>query len=675
MSDTTPHKQSGASAGKPKKSATEKSMSKKEVPKKSTPQKNVPQKGSPNKRPPTVSAEKPKKDTAKKNTSEKSMSKEQQPAASVKKQKSNVPAKNVPKKEQPVIRTKELTSKKEQPAMPAKSPTATPKKAPQDKPVQPLVVATEHDLQERAQPQKLVLPIDIARRRLTWALLTILGILIAGGIVLFMYIYNAARPAVFAIKPQAASNEFIRSIYSGGGVDLSSPNDVAVAANGDVYVADTDNARIVVFDAKGDFLRQFGQADSKEKTGTTSGEKATQTSAVSGLVSPTSIAVGSNDQVYVIDSGLGELVIYTTSGEFVRELGFKEESPIGVSFTQVRGKTGRIVVTTKSGVAIADADGNFNFAYINWGSKTGQMDNPSMALLTFSKETTDTLYVCDTMNYRIQALTNIETSPTTKWVYGAPLPVKDPLQYQGKSRKFGLPVGLTLTRNGELVVVDGLSSELIVLDAQTGRYLRTISSVGNNDGQLFYPVGIASAKERLYVADKYNDRVEVFSDIAGKAAPRAPTVSSGARFNPAWLLIIPLLVIVISLVRQMFIRTPRYTLDMRFIEQVSGDKDCCDLLLQLHKVRIPLQYEIIAQRRLPEELLLNIIVSDEATLDTLLDGDPNLSEFQAAAIQTAAGMGHRDYFLVGDPDVAAHPAVAKLQKILPKDFFNLSRRA
>ncbi|MCL2654960.1 MAG: NHL repeat-containing protein [Coriobacteriia bacterium] len=536
------------------------------------------------------------------------------------------------------------------------------------------VAPTERDLQAPVHARELVLPIEVARRRLTWALLTTLGVLIAAGMFLFLYIYNAARPAVFSAQAPVASNQFIRSIYHGDKLDLSEPNDVAVAANGDLYVADTGNARIAVFDAQGNFLRQFAKGDPARAAKNAQTDKKKPLSAASGLISPTSIAVGSNNQVYVVDSALNELVIYMTDGTLVKEVKFKEESPIGVSFAQVRAADGRIVVTTKSGIAIANADGKFMFAYLNWGSKLGQMDNPASALLTFSHETTSTLYVCDTLNYRIQALTDIETSPTVSWTYGAALPVKNALQYNGASRKFGLPVSLALTANGDLVVVDGLSGELIVLDAHTGGYLRTVTSMGNEDGQLYYPVGVAASQEQIYVADKYNDRIEIFSDTVSKNES-PPPVRGGLKFDPAWLLVIPLLLMAVALLRQVFLRTPRYTLDMRFIEQVAADEDCRELLLQLRKVRVPLQLEVIAQRKLPDDVQLDVVVGDPVALDALQDEDPQLSELEAAAIQVAAHTGRRDYFLVGDPHVAAHSMVAKVQQVTPKEFFTLAKRA
>ncbi len=494
----------------------------------------------------------------------------------------------------------------------------------------------------------MVLPSDITRRRLTWVMLTILGVLIAGALLIITWIYNTARPPVFDAPPPAAPNRFVRSIYQASGVDLLLPNDVAVATNGEVYVADTGNARIAVFDTSGAYLREFGPG--------------------TGLVAPTSIAVGP-DRVYVIDSAVRKLLIYTHTGTLEKTVGFKEEAPIGVSYAPLKGKKGRVVVTTKSGVAIADASGAFSFAWISWGSAPTRMDNPAKALLTFSQDATSTLYICDTLNYRVQALDSIETSPVVKWDYGSPLPAAEALQYQGPSRKFGLPTGLALTSNDELVVVDGLSSELIVLNARTGKYLRTISSVGNNDGQLYYPVGVAAAKGQIFVADKYNNRVEVFVDAA--PLKNLPAPKSVRRLNLAWLFILPLLVILGSLLRQLFLRSPRYALDMSFIEQVSEDEDGLALLSQLRRIRIPLQIEPYAVQHLPADLRIDAVAIDEADLDELQDDEPDLDEFAAAAVLVAARSGPSDYFLVGDDAAARSARVIRAQTICPKDFFAL----
>lgn len=487
-----------------------------------------------------------------------------------------------------------------------------------------------------------VFPADVTRRRITWLLVVILGALVAGAVLLATYIYQTARPPVFSAAPPVATDRFVRSLYSAGGVDLSLPNDVAVAANGDLYVADTGNARIVVFDRAGKFLRQFG-----------------------GIVSPTSIAVGP-DRVYIIDSAMKRLVIYSLDGKLDKQVTFKEEAPIGVSYTALRPREGRVVVTTKSGVAIGDIDGNFSFAWIHWGSAPTQMDNPALALLTFSDEATSTLYVCDTLNYRVQALTGIETSPTVKWVYGAPLPPTEALRSAGASRKFGLPSGMALLGDGELVVVDGLSSELVVLNARTGAYERTISGMGSADGQLYFPLGVAAGRGEIFVADKYNDRITV---LRAAASPKpAPKPRATSRFNPLWLLIVPGLLIAGALVRLLLIRRPRYTLDADFIEALADDPDAGALLITLRRVQIPLQIEPLALRSLPAGLRLISCVAAEASVAAFCDKDPELDELAAAALVVAARGRVRDYFLVGDERARTLAQETRCQVITPEDF-------
>ncbi len=480
------------------------------------------------------------------------------------------------------------------------------------------------------------LPLAIIRKRITWLLIAILGVLLLGALFLFSYLYNASSTPRFDVPSQARPNAFIRSIYRGGTVDLNHPSDVATSPEGELYVADTNNQRIAVFSHTGEFLRAFGNS-----TPTATSQE--QTAAAQTLVSPTSIAVSDTDRVYVIDSARQRLLIYDTTGAFLKEVAFDEEAPLGVTYAAAAtaGK-GRVVVTTKSGFAIGDADGNFTFADMNWGSKPAQFDNPTEALLTFSQDATGTLYVCDSLNYRIQALTTIDTSPTPSWTYGTPLPTQDALQYQETDRKFGLPVSMALVSNNELFVVDGLSSEVIVLNAKTGAYLRTIASVGGEDGQLYYPAGIATANNELYVADKYNDRIEVFST---KATAAVPPQSRPTHFDPLWLSLIPLLLILVALVRQFFIRMPRCVLDLELLEVIKDDEAASDFLVDLRRVSIPLEIEPMARAVLPLKLAVDIELPNEQEADAFKAEHPALDEFEAAAYLAATHLGRRGILL------------------------------
>jgi 6-bladed beta-propeller len=85
---------------------------------------------------------------------------------------------------------------------------------------------------------------------------------------------------------------------------MNQPNDVAFAANGDIYVSDGyGNDRVVVFDKNGKFLRAWG------KLGARPGE----------FSQPHSIALDSRGRVYVADRNNARIQIFDSTGKFVAE--------------------------------------------------------------------------------------------------------------------------------------------------------------------------------------------------------------------------------------------------------------------------------------------------------------------------------------------------------------------
>jgi hypothetical protein len=85
---------------------------------------------------------------------------------------------------------------------------------------------------------------------------------------------------------------------------LNKPTDMAVAANGDVYVSDGyGNARVVVFDKYGKYLREWGELGHKP-----------------GMFSiPHAIALDSKGRVYVADRNNVRVQIFDPQGRFLAE--------------------------------------------------------------------------------------------------------------------------------------------------------------------------------------------------------------------------------------------------------------------------------------------------------------------------------------------------------------------
>jgi streptogramin lyase len=85
---------------------------------------------------------------------------------------------------------------------------------------------------------------------------------------------------------------------------MNQPNDVAFAANGDLYISDGyGNDRVVVFDKNGKFVRAWG------KLGTAPGE----------FSQPHSIALDSKGRVYVADRNNARIQVFDSKGKFLTE--------------------------------------------------------------------------------------------------------------------------------------------------------------------------------------------------------------------------------------------------------------------------------------------------------------------------------------------------------------------
>ena len=87
--------------------------------------------------------------------------------------------------------------------------------------------------------------------------------------------------------------------------NFSKPTNVAVNKDGDLYVADTLNDRVEVFDADGQFIREFG------KNGDGLGD----------FARPKGIAIDSDGHVWVADAMLNRLQVFTATGQVLMGFG------------------------------------------------------------------------------------------------------------------------------------------------------------------------------------------------------------------------------------------------------------------------------------------------------------------------------------------------------------------
>lgn len=327
------------------------------------------------------------------------------------------------------------------------------------------------------------------------------------------------------------SRNYLFSIYGFEGDLLRRPSSVAVGPNGDIYVADTGKKRIVVFDKSGNFRSTYGDF----------GEGPLQ------VWEPLGIAVAQDGRSYVIDKQKKKIVVYDVNHKAVKSIA-TPEYPLSA-----RVANGSLFVTMESGVVIADLDGNLLTGYIKRGKKAGEFDRPGAVAI--GKD--GTLYVADSLNYRVQA---ISSKGKPMWQYGQPLdPAKLKDMTTDTGQRFGLPASIAIDDNGYLYVVDGLNSEVAVLDSKGG-FVEKMGDVGHDDGKFYYPDGIDYASGRLVIADKYNDRVEVFS------VPVQAGVAAWTPYAP-WALLLLIVPLPFLLLR----RKPTYVMSPEFLGVMVDD--------------------------------------------------------------------------------------------------------
>lgn len=175
-----------------------------------------------------------------------------------------------------------------------------------------------------------------------------------------------------------------------------------------------------------------------------------------GLVRPTGIACDLNSrQLYVVDTGDHSLKIYDFAGMLISKVG---------------GQRG--------------LEGGFNFP-------------------TFAASAHDSLIIInDALNYRIK-LFNTDGDLISSFGEEGDGP-----------GTFSRPKGIDVDSDGHIYVVDNLFDNLQVFDPD-GRLLLVIGSAGQEIGQFWSPSGIDIENDTIYIADTFNNRIQILRYLGG----------------------------------------------------------------------------------------------------------------------------------------------------------------
>ncbi|MBW6468645.1 MAG: 6-bladed beta-propeller [Coriobacteriia bacterium] len=331
--------------------------------------------------------------------------------------------------------------------------------------------------------------------------IVLLAVILVAQIVL-LYLFTRPQTPVGADTP----DWHVMSIYGFGPERLWEPTEVAVDSELRLYVADTNNHRILIFDRSGRYegmLTNKGQGPGQFQF-------------------PSDVDIDPTGRIYVTSTRQSKIVIFSRDLAPVHEI--EVPDPLALA---IKGE--RLYVTTDREIMIGDLDGNKIGGFGTRGRGDGQIDRPSGIVV----DDEGIIYISDTLNYRVSAYTE---DGTLLWNQGDPPPAGEEAM-QSKDRTYGLPVGLALGEDGMLYLVDAFNGEIHQLSRDDGAPAAKYGEWGNLDGQLYYPAGITHAWGNVFaVADRFNNRVQLLrlGDPVGPSLPYD---------LPIWLALLPLLLL------------------------------------------------------------------------------------------------------------------------------------
>ena len=267
---------------------------------------------------------------------------------------------------------------------------------------------------------------------------------------------------------------------AGSGSGFNSPAGVAVDDDGNVYVADTSNHRIVKFTGSGAYVAQWGSAGSGDLQ----------------FQYPTATAIDGDGNIYVSDKSNHRIQKLDKDGAYVTQWS------TGVGDGQQYYPYG-IALDSAGNVYVADPYNNriqkFTTAGVyvkSWGT-LGNGNGEFQYPYGVAVDGDDNVYVADTNNVRVQKF-SADGSYLAQW---STAPVS--------------PDQITLDGAGNIYVVDKTNAKVQEFTA-AGAPLDQWGTGGSDEGQFLNPAGVAADEDgNVYVADTDNNRIQKFGCQSG----------------------------------------------------------------------------------------------------------------------------------------------------------------
>jgi DNA-binding beta-propeller fold protein YncE len=283
-----------------------------------------------------------------------------------------------------------------------------------------------------------------------------------------------------------------------GATQLDSPRGLALGPDGKVFVADTGNSRVMIFDEDGKALGSFGQRGGEPGQ----------------LREPESVAVGADGRVYVADTGNNRVQVFTDQGILLFSLGSS-----GKEVGQFKSPT-KVAVDRADHVFVLDS-GNDRVQEFDAAAKPARQ--LELAGRDFAVDDYGYLYFLDPKSGKV---VEENAKAAVQGKFGTP---------GSGPGQFKKPEGVAVGAGGEVIVVD--TGNKRVVRAELSNNEQTKILVSGPTGALAFAADViaAAGDDLLAWLPKQGRLVLVGADgkekarVAAKDAGKGPAATRGTR--------------------------------------------------------------------------------------------------------------------------------------------------
>lgn len=340
--------------------------------------------------------------------------------------------------------------------------------------------------------------------RRAFGLLAIALAVILMALVVYL-LWFLGRPEVLSGRPATARIQPIWQVFGPGEGEqplFNRPMGVAVGEGGRIYVTDSGNNRVCVFDSQGRYVSSFGTFGvAKPAPG------ADATYQAGSLNYPVGIDTDEQGNVYVASFRNDSIEVFEPDGTPLRRFpdptvptgkGSSGYGGAGIAVTDVAVEGDRVYATDAYQVFVFSRAGELLDQWGMPGTEPENLDHPNGIAVSDDGET---VYVSDSNHSRVSAFT---AEGELLWQVGeisggAGEPSESDIQ---------LPRGLTVLADGSVLVSDTFAFTLVRISAE-GEIIDEYGERGVEPGQLNFANDVAAFRGFVAIADKENGRLQL----------------------------------------------------------------------------------------------------------------------------------------------------------------------